>query len=126
MGEFPQVALLQDFAETHSCTATLIGCNTVLTAATCFPTSNPDPDDYFLFFPHAGLRNIESITFDPLFTGGGLHPHDLAVLKLLLPVHGIRPMAINTVGRPAQGNPLVTQRDRHIIRPTRERKPDIL
>src|SRR5262245_43545333 len=48
VADYPEVALILPFQGSGACSGTLIGCNTVLAAAACFPF-NPDADDYYVF-----------------------------------------------------------------------------
>lgn len=95
------------------CTATLIGCRTLLTAAHCVCT-NPagvalpaaeclsagllDPSTKAVFFHHAGVFGVTTIDVHPGLVplGGSQLPlHDLAVIHLATPVTGIAPALIN-------------------------------
>jgi hypothetical protein len=66
---FPTVGQLSSVADGAVCTGTLIGCHTFLTAADCFDTLTPDPDDYFVFLPHAVTGQVRTIVnpAGPLF-----------------------------------------------------------
>jgi hypothetical protein len=115
--DFPSVGLF--VAGEGTCTGTLIGCQTVLTAAHCVCEdaagnllpgpqcrNRPDllnPSGMRVFFQHAGLFQVSSVTVNPdfLFQEKG----DLAILHLASPVTGIAPTAINTAGRPPFGTP---------------------
>jgi hypothetical protein len=86
------------------CSATLIGCETVLTAAHCVcPTSGascqsgtgaPDPGDFVVFLQHAGFFAVADIDVHPDYA---FPVADVAVLKLAAPVPGIPPVPINTL-----------------------------
>ncbi len=98
--DFPSVgALLRggdpDTAEAQ-CTGTMIGCETMLTAAHCVGLG-PD-EEYTVFLPHAGFLPVVSVAPNP--AAGGLDPFrkDFAVLKLGAPIVGIRPSHLNTLG----------------------------
>ncbi len=91
------------------CSGTLIGCETVLSAAHCFCSGStaascgtPDPSSFAIFSQHFGRSGVASISIDPsyAFGSGG----DAAVLKLTQPVSGIAPTPINTVGQPGSGS----------------------
>ena len=99
--DYPAVGQLLSFADGPLCSGTLIGCGTFLTAADCFGTLTPDPDDYYVFLPHAGLFSVQSISLDPLWSGQ-VGPN-AAVLEFLFPTSGIPPVPINTAGRPPFG-----------------------
>jgi hypothetical protein len=99
------------FAES-SCSGTLIGCETFLTAAHCVCDGEggdcgpggdfePDPDDFVVFLQHAGFFEVTSVAVHPDYT---FPTADVAVLKLGSPVSGIRPTPINTVGTPPDGS----------------------
>lgn len=79
------------------CTATLIGCNTVLTAAHCV-AEDDDIRNYRMFFQHGGMVKIKSIAwqkrdYQPPTTNG--EQADIAVLALAEPISGIAPHPIN-------------------------------
>jgi hypothetical protein len=103
-----------------ACTATLIGCSTLLTAARCVCTDPAthqvltgaecaqradllDPADKFVFFHDAGLFHLASIAVHPAFVFG--QTSDLAVLRLSTPVTGITPSELNPVGKPGHNTP---------------------
>jgi hypothetical protein len=109
------------------CTATLVGCQTVLTAAHCvcfYPETpdNPDPVNQMgqlcitlgvaeavrprlvFYLQDAGEFHVAAVSVHPnprprRFGG------DLALLRLDRPVTGIAPAAINSVAKPAPGTP---------------------
>jgi trypsin len=114
---FPSVGLLLN--STATCTGTLIGCSTLLTAAHCIcadpSTGNLlngtqcsaradllDPATKFVYFHHAGLFAVSSVTVNPGFVFR--QTSDLAIVKLASPVSGIAPSPINTTGKPAPGS----------------------
>jgi hypothetical protein len=94
-----------------TCSGTLIGCETFLTAAHCvcdFPGSDcqsggfaePNPSDYVVFLQHAGFFAVSSISVRPDFD---FPVGDVAVLKLATPVAGIAPSPIDVMRVPAFG-----------------------
>ncbi len=100
--EFPSVGALMspahpDFAVTR-CTATLIGCETLLTAAHCVCRGDsckgdeaPRTDDFLFFLPNAGFFSVASVIVHPSFS----YPHnDLAVIKLNQAVAGVPPSPV--------------------------------
>jgi hypothetical protein len=113
---FPSVGLFSN--GNASCTATLIGCSTLLTAAHCvctdFNTGQTltgaqclgradllDPTNKSVYFHHAGLFAVASVTVHPGFVFA--QDSDLAILKLSAPVSGIAPSPLDTTGRPPAG-----------------------
>lgn len=104
--DFPAVGNLlaryPDGGDWPACTATLIGCRTVVTAAHCFclwPETGPDcaqdglPRE--LYLPHGGLYQVESVALHPGYVwDGSTLIHDLAVLTLAEPAWGIEPMPL--------------------------------
>jgi hypothetical protein len=93
------------------CSATLIGCDTAITAGHCFNT-NPTLRRT-LYFQHAGFVGIESAVRHPVYAaffdeGIGdwftvTRQEDIAVIKLATPVPGITPASINTLDTPGSG-----------------------
>jgi hypothetical protein len=96
-----------------TCTGTLIGCATVITAAHCVCPDEADnaadctalgvadPAGIFVFFQHAGYLPVQSVVVDPGFEFAVAS--DLAILKLAAPVSGFPPLPINEVASPAFG-----------------------
>lgn len=89
---------------TQWCSGTLIGCQTFLTAAHCLCDTigsqcqsggpqEPDPNDWLVFFQHAGFFTVSRIEVrsDFVFPVG-----DVAVMTLGSQVDGISPTPINT------------------------------
>jgi hypothetical protein len=96
------------------CTATLIGCRTVLTAAHCICgdhlgggrcAARPDlvsPAGKFVFFQHAGLFALSGLAVDPAYNAhSGVS--DVAILHLATPVTNIAPSPLNRVSHPPLG-----------------------
>jgi hypothetical protein len=92
------------------CSATLVGCDTVLTAAHCVCPevyscrSAPPSGEHSVFFPSAGSFEVTSIAVSPsyMFAFG----HDVAVLKLARPVPNIAPTPINRAGVASYDTPV--------------------
>lgn len=95
------------------CSATLIGCDTAITAGHCFNLSANLRRT--LFFQHAGFYTIESAVRHPAYAAyydqgiGDFYAvtrqEDIAVIKLATPVSGITPSPINTTQTPGAGTP---------------------
>lgn len=114
--DFPAAAALLVYTDAdHSsidgmCSATLIGCRTVLTAGhcvcpdtaddakTCEREGVTDPAMLQVFLQNAGLFDVERVALNPnyVFAEAG----DLALLTLRDPVNGIVPSPINLLARP--------------------------
>jgi len=98
---------------TTECSAVLVGCQTVITAAhcvcpdqadtasACIAAGLTDPRMLTVFLQHAGLLPVASININPSYEFGV--GSDIAVLKLTAPVSGIAPSRINTTGAPSAG-----------------------
>lgn len=110
--DLPAVALFTTLNAT--CTATLIGCQTALTAAHCVcpdgstgATCAPNPAAAVLFFQHSGFYALSNVAVHPGWNGGPpaapLGVHDLAVLRLAAPVAGVQPVQLNSAAKPANG-----------------------
>ena len=89
------------------CTGTLIGCETVLTAAHCVCANGtaatcgtPDPGNMLVYAQHGKNYGVSSVAVHPNYSFG--QTSDLAVLKLAEPVTGIAPTPINTARRSAR------------------------
>ena len=107
---YPSTAALLAGGTTDSaaifCSATLIGCQTVLTAAHCvcdYEAADcggaPSPAGLWVFLQHAGIFPVASVAVHPAY----FYPDaDVAVLTLAAPVDGIAPSAINLLA-PATG-----------------------
>jgi hypothetical protein len=96
-----------------TCSGTLIGCETFLTAAHCVCDSigvdcqgagAPNPSEYFVYLQHGGVLAVSSIAIRPDFD---FPDGDVAVLKLAQPLTGIAPSPINTTRRPNDGETAV-------------------
>ncbi len=110
---FPTAGALLDRAtKLQFCSAVLVGCSTVLTAAHCVcdtiggecqpgGSGLENPASIELFFQHAGFFDVQSITVPPLFDFG--LRDDIAVLHLSTTVEGVRPSRLNSVERLAAG-----------------------
>jgi hypothetical protein len=94
IGGSPEVAVT-------ACSATLVGCNKVLTAGRCvcdrFGDACQDPFPRFpthAYFQHAGFFRVDHVEVHPDFNESA--EHDIAILTLTHPVRGIRPAPMAT------------------------------
>jgi len=100
---FPTTGVLLDSSNPvsagTSCSGTLIGCETFLTAGHCVE-GNLSPSSHLVFLQHAGFFTVTSVALHPAYV---FPPADVAVLKLGAAVDGISPTPIDTVGGHATG-----------------------
>lgn len=92
------------------CSGTLIGCHTFLTAAHCVCDSTgvlcqgpnaPNPSRYFVYLAHAGVFSVQQIAVHPDFD---FPVGDVAVVRLVTDVTGMRPARINETMSPPSGS----------------------
>jgi hypothetical protein len=85
-----------------TCTATLVGCSTLVTAAHCLCPPNkapcqgddaPDPFDWSVYLEHAGLFPVDEIVVHPDFD---FPDADLAIVRLGYEANSIPPVALST------------------------------
>ncbi|HSV08115.1 MAG TPA: trypsin-like serine protease [Candidatus Binatus sp.] len=89
------------------CSATLVGCQHVVTAGHCVCNGSdfascgtPNPADFAIYLQHVGLLTVSAINVNPAYDGTS---SDVSVLTLSAPVSGVRPTKINTTGNPTVG-----------------------
>jgi hypothetical protein len=103
-GDYPTTGALLRGASADtagsSCSGTLIGCSTFLTAAHC--VEGRLPGELHVFLPHAGIFPVLSIASHPSYD---FPAGDVAVLKLATSVQGVAPTAIETTSAPPAGTP---------------------
>ncbi|MEA2693965.1 MAG: hypothetical protein QOJ16_3352 [Acidobacteriota bacterium] len=116
--DYPSVGQL--LAAGNTCSGTLVGCQTFLTAAHCIcgdPVSGQilngkqcnarpdllDPKGKRVYFQHAGLFEVASIVVHPRFQFR--LRSDLALVTLARPVTGIGTSRVDLVQKPATGTP---------------------
>lgn len=111
---WPEVAMLFN-GRGGTCTATLVGCRTLLSAAHCLCSEEGQgepcgaglfadpPESVVVFLPRAGLFQPVSIRIAPNFAFGD--QGDFAVVELAGPVRGLRPRALNELARAPFGTP---------------------
>jgi hypothetical protein len=87
-----------------SCSGTLIGCHTFLTAAHC--VQERTVSKYEVFFQNAGVFGVDRIDVHPNFNASTLN-NDVAVIRLKPEVTGIRPFGIRTSSEVPNGTPAV-------------------
>lgn len=94
------------YKNSESCTVSLIACDTVLTAEHCV-FDDADIANYKVFFQHGGIFDLKgpSAYQSDKFSYPDEHRSfaDIAILKLVEPVEGIRPIPINDVREHAVG-----------------------
>jgi len=114
--DYPAVGLLHLSSPSSggTCSGTMIGCDTFLTAAHCVCETDADtaeecrtggiiaPENMTVFLQHAGLQAVRSIEIHNEYDFGV--GADIAILKLATPVTGIAPLPINRVAQPKLGS----------------------
>lgn len=81
------------------CTATLVGCQTLLTAGHC--VEGIPPSLLHVFLPNAGMFAVSSIALHPTYE---FPVRDIALLTLDEPVDGIAPSQLNATATPPAGS----------------------
>jgi hypothetical protein len=103
-GLFPTVGFFYRFNGLQyapTCSGTLIGCQTFLTAAHCVAGWTASSAGA-VYLQHAGFFSVSSVTTNPSYCGVGCRS-DLALLSLSPAVSGIPPSPINTASKPPYG-----------------------
>jgi secreted trypsin-like serine protease len=77
-----------------SCSGTLIGCRTFLTAAHGV-AGDVDPSHYWVYLQNAGTVTVSSVTYNPSYNPS-LSGSDVAIIKFATDVTGIEPTQINS------------------------------
>jgi V8-like Glu-specific endopeptidase len=116
---YPSVAAILFYVDTGRtmfdglCSGTLIGCQSVLTAAhcvclgdagdaaTCASAGTVDPAAMQIFLQHVGFVDVQSVAIDPSYSFA--QAGDLAVITLRQPVTGVAPATLNMAARAAPG-----------------------
>jgi hypothetical protein len=113
--EFPTTGALLFGADPNgayvTCSGTLVGCHTFVTAAHCVCDGigsecqggvfGPEPALHFVFLQHGGLFAVSDIAVHPDYD---FPVADVAVLTLTAAVNGIAPTPINTTMAPPAGS----------------------
>ncbi|MBI5506739.1 MAG: trypsin-like serine protease [Deltaproteobacteria bacterium] len=91
-----------------TCSGTLIGCQTFLTAAHCVCAGSPfvncgtpSPSGYAVYLQNVGIVGVSAIDVDPTYDFAS--QGDVAVVTLSAPITGVPPTPINTTMRPPLG-----------------------
>ena len=100
--DHPAVGMFAAPNEFGWCTGTLIGCDTVLTAAHCVTDEDLELGAQF-FLPHAGVFEISSVAHHQDYDDEA-SVADIAVIRLATPVHGISPVQLGQL-TPSVGTP---------------------
>ncbi len=114
--EYPAAGILlkggSPLSASLTCSGTLIGCSTFITASHCVcetlgddcqpgDAGEPRGSDFMVFFQHSGFHEVSSIEVHPDYD---FPTADVAVVHLAAPVTGITPMPINTTATPPAGS----------------------
>lgn len=92
----------------QSCSGTLVGCRTFLTAAHCVCPGDtaagctPDLGEHVVYLQHGGIRTVEAIAVPSNYSFAVRN--DVAVVTLATPPGGIPPTRINTHRNPPLGS----------------------